>query len=271
MELSKISIVIPIKSDTNNLVELINNVKTYGFFDIHVVDSIEDEKNFTFCAKNNCSYTVFNWNGKFPKKRNWYLTTKELKEWVFFLDSDERINDKIVNEIMIIDDSNIDGIRFKYNNQFLGNVLRYGDVMTKIPLIRNHVRFEKVEEEYWSILDMEVHEHPQVHKLRLYKAKSRIDHLERTTIERYIVKHNQYSNWEAARIRRDSRQIKSFRQRLKYFLLIKSYGHYVYFVYAYIIRLGFMDGQNGLILARMKSHYFYTIYLKLLENEIERN
>lgn len=271
MELSKISIVIPIKSDTNNLVEIVNNLRTYGFFDVHVVDSIKDEKNLTFCIKNNCTYTVFNWNGKFPKKRNWYLNTKELNEWVFFLDSDERINDKIINEIKKIDDLHFDGVKFKYNNQFLGNILRYGDVMTKIPLIRNHIRFEKVEEESWSTLDMEVHEHPQVDKLRLYKAKSRIDHLERTTIEKYIAKHNQYSAWEAARIRNESRQIIDLRQRLKYVLLTKSYGHYVYFVYAYFLKLGFMDGQNGLILAKLKSHYFYTIYLKLLENEIERD
>ena len=71
MKIDKISVVIPIKEDSDNLEELLMNLKLFEFDDIHVVDSVHNELNVILCKKFAANYTVFSWDGKFPKKRNW--------------------------------------------------------------------------------------------------------------------------------------------------------------------------------------------------------
>ena len=88
MNRNDISIIIPIKEDSANLEELLCNLRHFGFDDLHVVDSIEVERNRKFCEQMNAKYTIFKWDGSFPKKRNWYLGYAVLRKWVLFLDSD---------------------------------------------------------------------------------------------------------------------------------------------------------------------------------------
>lgn len=270
MKLDEISVVIPIKNDYNNLSELLINLNAFKFQDIHVVDSIECNASKRLCNKLSVKYSVFNWDGNYPKKRNWYLLNGELRDWVLFLDSDERITNEFYQELLTKEVKKYDGYRIKFNNTFMGKKLVYGDIMTKIPLIRKTVLFERIEEDNWSSFDMEIHEHPVIQTNRLGKFRHRIDHLERLTIHKYISKHNEYSDWEAKRIIHSMNNSYHGRRAMKYFLLTKSYGHRVYFMYAYFVKGGFIDGRQGLYLAKMKSFYFYSIYLKFLQGAVER-
>lgn len=258
-----ISVIIPIKEDSANLKELLENLGHYGFQDLHVVDSVENRKNRNTCKQNNARYTLFNWDGNFPKKRNWYLENNILREWVLFLDSDERITEDFYKELLDINESCYDGFYVKYNNTFLGRRLKYGDVMTKIPLFRKHIRFEKIEESGWSAFDMEIHEHPIIDSPRVGVIKSRIEHLERTSIEKYLTKHNNYSNWESRRLGSQSslRDLR-LRTRVKYLLLRSWLSGPLYFFYSYIFKLGFLDGRPGFYLAKLKAQYFFWIRLK---------
>jgi hypothetical protein len=263
MNYNHISIVIPIKEDSENLKELLANLKNFGFNDLHVVDSLEVRCNRETCKKNNAHYKVFNWDGKFPKKRNWYLETFDLREWVLFLDSDERVTEDFCTELLLLNENDLDGFYVKYNNTFLGRRLKFGDVMTKIPLIRNHIRFEKIDESGWSTFDMEIHEHPILDNARIGIINSRIEHLEKTSIEKYLKKHNNYSNWESKRLANQSNLVDlRFRTRVKYILLRSQLAGPLYFFYAYILKLGFLDGLPGFYLAKLKAQYFFWIRLK---------
>ena len=263
MNLVEISVVIPIKEDSLNLHELLTNLTSFGFDDIHVVDSLDCKENIALCIALNVKHTVFQWNGTFPKKRNWYLEQNSLRPWVLFMDSDERLTIEFVNELQLLDANAYDAISIQYNNTFLGRTLRYGDVMTKIPLMRNHIRFERIAENNWSVFDMEIHEHPIVAKNCLCHMASRIEHLEKTSIERYLSKHNNYSNWEASRLSAlDHKSTSSLRLRTKYRLLRTPFAGIAYFFFAFVLKKGFLDGRPGFILAKLKSQYFYWIYLK---------
>lgn len=263
MNLDDISIVIPIKDDTSNLLELLRNVTKFGFNDIHVVDSNANSQNQILCQQAGAKYVTFAWNGCYPKKRNWYLSNASLRDWVFFLDSDERLTTRVVSTLKALNGANLEAIAIQYNNTFLGRKLRYGDVMTKIPLMRNHIRFERIAENNWSVFDMEIHEHPIVAKNRICHIASRIEHLEKTSIERYLSKHNNYSNWEASRLSAlDHNSTRSLRLRTKYRLLRTPFAGTAYFFYAFVLKMGFLDGRPGFILAKLKSQYFYWIYIK---------
>lgn len=263
MDISNISIVIPIKADSANLNELLANLSEFDFDDIHVVDSELTEQNESVCFKFNCKYTVFNWDGRFPKKRNWYLESAKLRDWVFFLDSDERITRAFYNELLDLYELGFDAFYVKYNNTFLGKKLKYGDVMTKTPIFRKHIRFEKVEELGWSTFDMEIHEHPIIEKTRIGRCYHRIEHLEKTTLEKYLAKHNNYSSWESSRLASEANlNDPKLRTRMKYRLLKSPFIGIIYFTYAYFIKLGFLDLLPGYYLARLKAQYFFWIRLK---------
>ena len=269
MDINSISVVIPVKRDFANLKELLQNLVHYNFSDIHVVDSEFVSESALLCDKVNAQYTVFNWDGHYPKKRNWYLDYKsdELRNWVLFLDSDERLSQSFVLELKTLSERGFDALKISYTNTFLGRSLRYGDVMTKIPLFRKHVRFEKIEEEGWSNLDMEVHEHPILPRDKIIKMRSRIDHLENSSIEHYLNKHNNYSNWESNRLGSIQNIDKSkLRIRIKYALLRSRFSGYIYFIYAFYLRLGILDGFPGYAFAKLKSQYFFWVFLKFIDH-----
>lgn len=263
MDQNKISVVIPIKEDSKNLQDLLSNLKEFAFTDIHVVDSVQCDFNESLCIDAGASYAIFNWNGGFPKKRNWYLDFAKLRDWVLFLDSDERLTHEFCQELLDVNDEDFDGYYVRYNNTFLGKKLKFGDVMTKIPLFRKTIRFERIEEMGWSTFDMEIHEHPVLEKSKIGVFKSRIEHLEKTSIQKYLSKHNQYSNWESNRLASQS-DLKDLRlrTRLKYSLLKSPLVGLLYFFYAYILKLGILDGWAGYYLAKLKAQYFFWIRLK---------
>ena len=269
MNKENISVVIPIKSDVDNLREIIRNLTEFKFTDIHVVDSEFVYESSLLCEKENAQYTVFKWNGRYPKKRNWYLDYKseELRNWVLFLDSDERLTQSFDLELKALSEEGFDALKICYTNTFLGRSLRYGDTMTKIPFFRKQVRFEKIEEQGWSNLDMEVHEHPILPRGRIKKMRSRIDHLENSSIEHYLKKHNNYSNWESNRLRSiESIDKSKLRIRIKYGLLRSRFAGYIYFIYVFFLRLGFLDGFAGYAFAKLKSQYFFWVFLKYIDN-----
>ena len=143
----------------------------------------------------------FDWNGKFPKKRNWVLQTYTFSTpWVLFLDADESINQAFVNECRRkLATTKHNGFWLNYQNYFMGKALRHGDSMRKIALFRvGHGTYEKIEENAWSELDMEIHEHPIIDGT-VGSLQSPIIHNEQKGLHHYIAKHNEYSSWEAKR------------------------------------------------------------------------
>ena len=162
------------------------------------------------------------------------------------------------------------GFWLNYNNVFMGRRLRFGVPQRKIALFRRDAgEYERIEEENWSQLDMEIHEHPQI-RGSIGVVKSRVVHRDFKSIAHFIERHNQYSSWEARRYLKlkenDSRSLAlTLRQNIKYGLLSTPVFGYIYFLLTYIIYLGFLDGRTGFDYAMLKAGYFYQIYLKIRE------
>jgi glycosyltransferase involved in cell wall biosynthesis len=261
-----ITVIVSVKNEALNLPSCLE--KLSHFAQIIVVDSGSTDDTMNIATAMGAEVLQFHWNGQFPKKRNWALQNASLDhEWILFLDADEFVTDAFVDEVAIkIQDPHYNGYTIQFQNYFMGKKLRYGYGFKKSALFKKSKgAYEKIEEDLWSHLDMEVHEHPIIEgKVGVIHAK--VVHKDFKNLDHYIAKHNAYSSWEAQRylqLKESSNSHLSFNQKIKYGLLTTGLLPMVYFIGAYFLKLGFLDGKEGFYLARFKSHYFFQIQTKV--------
>ena len=156
-----VTVVVPVKNEERNLPECLSHLSVFSH--IVVVDSSSVDATREIAASHGAEVINFEWNGKFPKKRNWYLRNYPPRTpWVLFLDADEFVTQEFLGELAeVIPTTKHDGFWLTYNNFFMNRYLRHGDAFTKLALFRvGSGEYEQVDDEHWSKLDMEVHEHP---------------------------------------------------------------------------------------------------------------
>ena len=287
-----VTVVIAVKNEERNLPLCLERLSRFS--KIVVIDSGSTDQTQAISAKFGCEFIPFKWNGHYPKKRNWYLLNHHVDTpWVFFLDADEYVTDEFVNELeRAIVKTQHAGFWVNYSNYFLGQELKYGVPQLKLPLFKVGAGlYERINEDAWSSLDMEVHEHP-VLQGSVGELKSKIDHNDFKGLHSYIAKHNEYSSWEARRYMKlqiagatmrasttatavtetgttpnvlaDSEHFTAT-QRRKYNNLTHWWLAPAYFLYTFVYKLGFLDGRAGYAFARMKAIYFFQIRLKIAE------
>jgi len=265
---SPFSIVIPVKNEAANLAFCLESV--VAFDDVIVVDSESTDGTRQIAEKYGREVVDFKWNGTFPKKRNWVLRTHTFKyPWVLFLDADERLTPLFVSEAArTLPTTPHNVFRIGYRNWFMGNLLRYGDPMRKTALVRiGHGEYERVLEEGWSPLDMEVHEQ-LVAEGSEGVINAKLEHHDKKDLHTYYVRHNDYSTWEAKRYLALTDETRlTRRQRLKYRMLTWPIFPVMYFLMSYLVKGGFMDGRAGFYFAVGKMAYFYQIQAKIAEQK----
>ena len=278
-----LTIVIPVKNEERNLPACLENVK--DFTSVILVDSgstdrtreiFEGIRDQGSGIRDGWEIVDFKWNGKFPKKRNWTLRNYRFKTpWVMFLDADERMTEEWKREAEKLlagtarEDTSSTGERVdawicSYDNWFLGRMLRYGDVMQKTAILRvGRGEYEKIDEDNWSSLDMEIHEHLQVEG-KIGTIKSHLEHHDKRSFESHVAKHREYAKWEANRYRQlmdhpERWDALTPRQKVKYRNLTKWWLAPAYFAVCYFRKLGFLDGSAGLRFALFKAWYFALV------------
>ena len=276
--MSEITIVIPVKNEAENLASCIAAVTALG--PIVVVDSKSDDDTKAIAEVAGAEVLNFEWDGQFPKKRNWTLRNYDFQtEWVLFLDADEFVSPHFLEEVQAaIQATPHVGFLLNFENHFMGKKLCGGDSFRKLALFRVGAgEYEKIEEENWSQLDMEVHEHP-VLKGTIGEINAPIKHNDFRSLKHYIAKHNEYSTWEANRYLRllannavrgennmEEWMYLTDRQKKKYQNLAKWWFAPAYFIVSYFFKKGFLDGVVGYHFSLMKAIYFYQIRLKIIE------
>jgi glycosyltransferase involved in cell wall biosynthesis len=261
-----VTVIVSVKNEALNLPSCLEKLKRFA--QIIVVDSGSSDETITIATAMGSEVLQFVWDGKFPKKRNWALQNASLlHEWVLFLDADEFVTEDFVNEVEIkTQNPDYNGYTIQFENYFMGKKLRYGYGFQKSALFKKSKgAYEKIEEDLWSHLDMEVHEHPIIEG-NVGVIKSKVIHKDFKNLDHYIAKHNAYSTWEAQRylqLKQSKNSQLSLNQKIKYGLLNTGLLPMVYFIGAYFLKLGFLDGKEGFYLARFKAHYFFQIQTKV--------
>jgi len=263
-----LTIVVPVKNEERNLSACLDNIKS--FTHVVVVDSNSTDRTCEIAAEYGREVVQFTWDGRFPKKRNWLLRTYSFKTpWVMFLDADERLTPKWLEEAeqkLAHSPDDVDAWICYYDNWFMGRLLRHGDAMRKTSILRIGAgEYEKIEEHGWSSLDMEIHEHLQV-RGEVGVIHAYLEHYDKRSLDNYYKKHEEYANWEAKRYLalKGNYSKLTLRQKIKYRLIRQPWFGFAYFFVSYILKGGWLDGKAGYVFARGKWKYFSNIRYKII-------
>jgi glycosyltransferase involved in cell wall biosynthesis len=272
-----LTIAIPVKNEEVNLPGCLDSIGSEFVKKVVIIDSGSTDNTKAIAARYNIEVVDFSWDGKFPKKRNWFLRNHSPQtKWVLFLDADEYLTHDFKKELTsALSTDSCDGYWLHYTIYFLGKKLKGGYPLTKLALFKVGAgEYEKIDEERWSKLDMEIHEHP-VLAGPVGKIRSKIDHRDYRGIAHYMGKHNEYAFWEAERFLKfmdanEAGKDLTWKQKIKYRLMKSVFIGPVYFLGSYFLLGGFRDGSRGLAFSILKMSYFTQIYCKIRESSISK-
>lgn len=271
-----VSVIVPIKNEAENLPRCLASVQWAN--EIYVVDSSSTDDSARIAEEYGAKVVQFDFNGTWPKKKNWALQSLLFKnDWVFILDADEVLPAEAGNEIAeaITNAGDIAGYWINRYFMFLGRRLRHSYYPNwNLRLFRHALgRYERLTSVATNSGDNEVHEHVIVDG-PTGRLRCEMEHHAFPTVESFVEKHNRYSNWEA-RVAADSllhgssrelsnspverrRRLKMLSQRLPFRPLLR-------FLYIYIWQKGFLDGRDGYYFARLHAFYEFLSVAKTYE------
>jgi len=268
-----VSVIVPIRNEGENLRRCLGSVAWAD--EIFVVDSHSSDGSPEVAQQLGASVVQFNFNGTWPKKKNWALENLPFRnDWIFILDADEALPLEGRDEFArsIADAGEIVGYWINRHFVFLGRKLKHAYYPNwNLRLFRHSLgRYEKLTDLATNSGDNEVHEHVVVNGPTA-RLRCEMAHYAFPSVEVFVEKHNRYSNWEA-RIAVASeltgelshedvgrrRRWKSVAQRLPFRPLLR-------FLYVYIWQKGFLDGRHGYYFARLHAIYEFLSVAKTFE------
>ena len=284
MRVLPVSVIVPVRNEARNLPRCLESLAGVG--EIYVIDSQSTDETVEIAQSRGAKVVQFHYAGGWPKKRQWAMDTLPLiYDWILLLDADEVLTPKLVEEIRrAVQDPGVNGYSIRLQMYFLGRVLRHCDAsFWKLSLFRKgRGRFEcRLKDQDASMADMEIHEHVVVDGPTA-ELRSALVHHNVDSLSRYILKHNEYSNWEARVLlkadgdpedRSEEMSADLFgtqaqrRRWLKRNLYRLPGSPVLLFLYRYVFRLGFLDGVPGLIYCTFQAVQMFHSKAKIYELE----
>ena len=263
-----ISVIIITQNEELSLPDCLRSLERFS--EVYVVDSHSTDRTMEIAAEAGAKPIAFEWNGVYPKKKQWALDTLPLlHDWVLFLDADERVSSALADEFAAFAASGRGvamDVQLRYS--FLGRELKHGHLVIKRMLInRKKCFFPPVDDlPVSNMWEVEGHYQP-ICDGAVETSVERLDHHDDDPLFGYFSRHNRYSDWEAylrlhPAVRRGVAQQRSRQGKL--FDRIPGKPLF-FFLYAYVVRQGFRDGRAGLHYALALSFYYWQIYVKTLE------
>jgi glycosyltransferase involved in cell wall biosynthesis len=272
-----VSVIVPIKNEAQNLPRCLTSA---GWADeVFVVDSQSTDGSQRVAEEFGARVVQFDFNGSWPKKKNWALETLPFRnEWVFILDADEVLPAEAEGEFRtaIANAGERAGYWINRRFRFMGRWLRHAYYPNwNLRLFRHSLgRYEKLTDVATASGDNEVHEHVLVEG-PTGRLRCELDHYAFPSVEVFVEKHNRYSNWEArVAVAEQSVGIsggspQSFRvaqrRRLKRLSQRFPFRPFLRFLYVYVWQRGFLDGREGYYFARMHGFYEFLSVAKTYE------
>ena len=271
-----VSIIVPVRQEAANLPRCLDCVKWAD--EIFAVDSQSTDRTAQIAADRGATVVQFDFNGTWPKKKNWALENLPFRnEWVFILDADEVLPPEAEQEFAtaISEAGDIAGYWINRRFMFMGKWLRHSYYPNwNLRLFRHSLgRYEKLTDADTQSGDNEVHEHVIVNG-PTGRLRSEMDHYAFPTVEVFVEKHNRYSNWEARvsaerKLAGSDAQISSSavgrRRKLKLLSQRLPFRPLLRFLYIYVWQKGFLDGREGYYFARLHAFYEFLSVAKTYE------
>jgi len=271
-----ITILVPTRNEASNLGRCLKSVQWAS--EIYVVDSKSTDATGQIAESFGASVVQFEYNGGWPKKKNWALTHLPFRnEWVLLLDADEVLCEGGREEIerVLKSKSEISGYWINRRFMFLGKWLKHAYYPNwNLRLFRHSLgRFERLVEGETNSGDVEIHEHVFV-KGATGRLKTELEHYAFPSVESFIEKHNRYSNWESRfewELKKkgtpsllQDRRVK-LRRHLKLLSRKLPMRPLLRFWYIYFVQRGFLDGIEGYYFAQLHACYEWMSVIKAFE------
>jgi glycosyltransferase involved in cell wall biosynthesis len=242
--MSKISCIIIARDEATNIRRCLESVSWADEIVLVDVGSVDDTK--TIASRFTDKIFDLEWRGFGPAKE--FARSQATGEWVFSLDADEVVTDKLREEIQrIVESANpASGYFVPRKSNFLGRWIRHGGWYPDLVLRL----FRKDKGHFTS---RSVHEEVQVEG-GTGRLTSDLLHYTDPDFDHYLGKVNQYTTLDALELHRSGREAG---------LLDVLFRPPATFFKMYLFRAGFADGAHGLILAAASAFHVFSKYVKL--------
>jgi len=242
-----LSVVIITLNEEANIRRTLDSVRWAD--EIIIVDSGSSDRTAEIGRSYGAKVFIEEWKG-FAKQKTLALQ-KAGCDWVLSLDADEELEPTLADEIQraLLADPGITGFCVPRKNYFLGRWMRHGGFYPdrKLRLFRRGAG---------SFEERLVHEDVHLEgKAATANLKGHLLHHAYPTLETYIDHMNRYSSLGA-------QMVEGKTHRTRFSLLDIVVRPQLTFFYNYILRLGFLDGREGLLLHLNHCVYVHWKYAK---------
>jgi glycosyltransferase involved in cell wall biosynthesis len=239
----KISAVVLARNEEKNIEDCLKSLNWCD--EVLVIDDHSSDSTVSIAKQLKARVLKRPLNGDFATQHNFGLS-KAKGEWVLFVDADERVTSVLKKEILqSIKVDEFKGFYLKRTDFFGGRQLKHGET-AQVKLLR----LGKRKAGRWH---RKVHETWQI-KGKIGVLDNPLLHYPHSTIADFLKGVNYYSTLHAQQFH--SEKVKSGLFRIIFNPLGK-------FIHNYLLRLGFLDGTPGLIVAMMMSFHSFLARAKL--------
>ena len=274
-----VSVIVPVKNEAENLERCLPALAWAD--EVFVVDSQSTDATAEVAASFGAEVVQFHFNGRYPKKKNWALDNLPFRnEWVLIVDADEVVGAELACEIATrIARDEADGFYLNSRYYFLGRHIRHCGYSScwNLRLFKHRLgRYEKIPDGTGGRAgDNEAHEHVELEG-RVIRLSNELLHHAYPTVAVWVEKHNRYAIWEAALADRVIKEpiphniggVQRFKRRLKKIAWRLPFRPLARFLYAYVVRLGFLDGKPGLYFCGLLAFYDFLAMANRYEMKI---
>ncbi|MHC5542870.1 glycosyltransferase family 2 protein [Singulisphaera rosea] len=276
---ARISVIVPVKNEAENLRRCLPALDWAD--EVYVIDSQSTDETVEVAEAFGARVVQFQFNGSYPKKKNWALENLPFRnEWVLIVDADEVVVPELAEEITRrTGDDEADGFYLNMKYYFLGRRIRhcgYAEAWN-LRLFKHQLgRYEKMPVRPGAQTgDNEAHEHVELQG-QAKRLVHELDHYAYPSIASWVEKHNRYACWEAEMFDRFLNEPtpksigpgKRFKRMLKKIYLRLPMRPLIRFVYAYVVRLGFLDGKPGMVFCTLLSFYDFLCWANVYERRV---
>lgn len=239
---------------------------------VYVIDSPSTDNTVVICGEfPEVEVVVHKYPGNQAEQFNWALDNVRIDtEWVLRLDADEYLLPELVDELkkkLPAMEEGVSALSLSLARSFMGKVLRHG-IVDDIKIVRifrtGKARYEKrIMDEHLSILDgktLEM-EHQFIDDSRIPIGQFIRKHENYASREAILLLDAEYNLTPTASIPQEhGKEVEKKRaQKAKYAKMPLFWRAFAYFVYRYIIKLGFLDGKEGFLWDFLQGWWYRTL------------
>ncbi|MDZ7877487.1 MAG: glycosyltransferase family 2 protein [Saprospiraceae bacterium] len=196
-------------------------------------------------------------------QKNWAIPQAQ-NEWVLLIDADERATPDMHAEIADIlrgyqNNKNgsseliltiFDGYWVGFTHFFMGKRVRFSGW-------QNDKTIRLIQRDKCRYNDNRVHEEIKKEGLSVGRLKAKFDHYTFRNITHFVQKQERYATWSAIDHDKKTGLVTAFHLVIKPFF--RFFKHY-------FLKLGFLDGKIGFIIAAVAAWSVFLRYVKIIEN-----